>query len=188
MHEAATARKGPVKDGAFEPRVAGALSRLTRPPEGGRAEAASAWKRTVGKPTRCIRWDCSTANARNLRTCVPSRIRQPSPVLRVPCRRQRSWWQGRRGDEGRSCKEFLACGLFEGVDNIKNGRTRACAQVEDGNAGAGAVFGACSFDGTRPMALPRANLTAHEIESLHMTACQVDNVDVVAYAVPSGVG
>lgn len=77
---------------------------------------------------------------------------------------------------------------FRGVDNIKNGRTRACAQVEDGNAGAGAVFGACAFDGTKADGLARANLTAHEIESLHMTACQVDNVDVVAYAGAIGGG
>lgn len=61
-------------------------------------------------------------------------------------------------------------------------------QVEGGNAGAGAVFSACSLDGAKADGLARANLTAHEIERLHMTACQVDNVDVVAYAVPSGVG
>lgn len=46
-------------------------------------------------------------------------------------------------------RKLLAACLFEGVDNVKNRRAGAGAQVEDGNTGAGAVFGAGAFDGAK---------------------------------------
>ena len=104
MHEAATAQKRPRQRRGLLSRVAGALSELTRrlkadepkQPAPGSGRSENLLVVAVG----IVR----LPTPGNLRTCVPSRIRQPSPVLRVPCRRQRSWWQCRRGDEGRSCK------------------------------------------------------------------------------------
>ena len=104
MYEAAIARKAPSKTGPFE-QGSGCVEQTHRPRK--RTSAASARKRTVGKPILCIRWGCSTANARSLRTCARNRTRQPSP-FRVPCRRQRSCGNIARAT-GADLGELAAC-------------------------------------------------------------------------------
>ncbi len=74
------------------------------------------------------------------------------------------------------------------MDYVQNGRAGARAQVEDGNAGAGAVGGRRALDGAQADGLARADLAAHVVECLHMPASQVNHVDVVAHAGAVGRG